>query len=271
MRITVVIPALNEAAEIAAAVAAVRDEVDEVIVVDGGSCDGTTDVARTAGARVRVAAGSNRAAALNTGAALASGDVIYFVHADCRPPAGFADDIRAALDTASSGCFRMRFDSKHWLLGLSGWLTRVDINLFRFGDQSLFTHRDVFRLAFGYDERLTVLEDQDLVRRLRRHAEFVIVPRPVISSARRYRRCGVYRMQLFVYPIVVALYRLGVPQPLLVRIYHRLLDRRNVRPAGGRRGRRKARRIRARRLAPSVRPTRRAWRRRRRGRRYASP
>lgn len=139
MRITVVIPTLNEAAEIAGAVAAVRDEVDEVIVVDGGSCDGTTDMARAAGARVRVAVGSNRAAALNTGAALASGDVIYFVHADCRPPAGFASDIRAALDTgAASGCFRMKFDSKHWLLDLSGWLTRVDINLFRYGDQSLF-------------------------------------------------------------------------------------------------------------------------------------
>jgi rSAM/selenodomain-associated transferase 2 len=224
MRITVVIPALNEADMISGAVAAVRDETDELIVVDGGSCDATADIARAAGARVRVAPGANRATALNIGAALASGDVIYFVHADCRPPVGFADDIRSALDTgATAGCFRMRFDSTHWLLRLSGWLTRVDINLFRYGDQSLFVLRRAFRAAAGYDERLTIMEDQDMVRRLRRHAGFVIVRRPVTSSARQYRHGGVYRTQLFVYPLVVALYHLGTPQPILVRTHRRLL------------------------------------------------
>jgi glycosyltransferase involved in cell wall biosynthesis len=133
--IIVVIPTLNEADEIADAVAAVCGGAGQVIVVDGGSTDGTVAVARAAGARVVVAPGANRATALNTGAALARDDVVYFVHADCRPPPGFADDIRAALaDGAGAGCFRMRFDSDHWLLRLSGWLTRVDVSLFRFGD-----------------------------------------------------------------------------------------------------------------------------------------
>jgi rSAM/selenodomain-associated transferase 2 len=233
-RITVVIPTLNEADEIADAVTAVRSGAGEVIVVDGGSADDTAAVARAAGARVRLAVGANRATALNTGAALARGDVIYFVHADCRPPPGFANDIRAAMDSgAGAGCFRLQFDSDHWLLRLSGWLTRIDIDLFRFGDQSLFVCRDALRAAGGFDERLTVMEDQEMVRQLRHHVRFVIVRTSVTSSARQYRRRGVYRMQLFVYPLTVALYRLGTPQTILLRIYQRLLPR----PAETRRAR----------------------------------
>lgn len=223
--ITVVIPTLNEAGEIADAVAAVRGGAEQVIVVDGGSTDDTIALARVAGARVCFSPGANRATALNTGAALARSDVVYFVHADCRPPPGFADDIRAALeDGAGAGCFRMRFDSDHWLLRLSGWLTRVEVSLFRFGDQSLFVRRDVLRSAGGFDEALPVMEDQDMVRRLRRRVRFVILPRPVTTSAREYRRGGVYRMQLFVYPLVVALFHLGMPPRRLARTYRRLLD-----------------------------------------------
>ncbi len=225
LRITAVIPALNEAGEIAASVAALRRELDDVIVVDGGSHDETAVVARAAGARVRVAPGSSRAVALNTGAALASGDVLYFVHADCRPPAGFSADIRRAVAAgAGAGCFRLCFDSGHWLLRLSGWCTRADIDLIRFGDQSLFVRRGLLRAVAGFDERLALMEDQELVRRLRRRSPFVVVARPVKASARRYRTHGVYRMQLLVYPLVVALYRLGMPPQLLVRVYRGLLD-----------------------------------------------
>lgn len=222
--ITVVIPTLNEADEIAEAVATVRGDAEQVIVVDGGSTDDTVALARAAGARVCVSRGANRATALNTGAALSRSDVVYFVHADCRPPPGFADDIRVALaDGAGAGCFRMRFDSDHWLLQLSGWLTRVDVNLFRFGDQSLFVRSDVLRSVGGFDEELSVMEDQDLVRRLRRRARFVILPRSVTTSAREYRRGGVYRTQLLVYPLVVALFHLGMPPRRLARTYRRLL------------------------------------------------
>jgi rSAM/selenodomain-associated transferase 2 len=221
--VTVVVPVLDEAAEIAAAIRAVKDRVDEVVVVDGGSCDDTVAIARAAGARVRVAPGASRAAALNIGAAIACGDILYFVHADCRPPPTFAQDIRAAIRSgAGAGCFRLRFDSDHWLLRLSSWLSRIDIALFRFGDQSLFVRRDVFRAMHGFDERLRVMEDQDLVRRLRRNTRFALLGGSVTASARQYRSTGVYRTQLVIYPAVVALYRLGTPQPALIRVYDRM-------------------------------------------------
>jgi rSAM/selenodomain-associated transferase 2 len=224
MRISAVIPALNEGEAIAGSVVRLADEVEEVIVVDGGSADETVAQARAAGALVIVAEGSTRAVALNAGAAVATGEIVYFVHADTLPPRGFAADIRSAVARgAGAGCFRMRFDSHHWLLRLSGWCTRFDVGLIRFGDQSLFVRRELHQGIGGFDERLAVMEDHEIVRRLRRRAPFAIVPRPVTASARCYRQRGVYRLQLVVYPLVVALYHAGVGQPRLMRIYRRLL------------------------------------------------
>jgi len=225
MRISAVIPALNEGEAIGGLVVHLSHEVDEVIVVDGGSTDETAGRAQTAGARVILADGSSRAVALNAGAAAATGEIVYFVHADTLPPRGFAADIRSAVARgAGAGCFRMRFDSHHWLLCLSSWCTRFDVGLIRFGDQSLFVHRELYQAIGGFDERLAVMEDYEIVRRLRRRARFAIVPRPVTTSARRYRERGVYRLQLVIYPLVVALYHAGVAPPRLMRIYTRLLD-----------------------------------------------
>jgi rSAM/selenodomain-associated transferase 2 len=224
VRISAVIPTLDEQGEVAGTVVALRREADEVIVVDGGSRDGTVEEARSAGAVVLCVPGANRAVALNAGAALAAGDVLYFVHADCRPPAGFAGDIRAAVaDGASAGCFRLRYDWDHWLLRMSAWCTRVDLDLVRFGDQSLFVTRAALRSVCGFDERLSVMEDQDIVRRLRRRVGFAVLGRSVTTSARRYRANGLYRTQLVVYPLVVVLYRLGLPPTTVRRTYQRLL------------------------------------------------
>ena len=237
MPISAVIPALNEGEAIAGLVAHLSDEVDEVIVVDGGSADETAARARAAGARVIIADGSTRAVALNAGADAAAGEIVYFVHADTFPPRGFAADIeRAVARGAGAGCFRMRFDSHHWLLCLSGWCTRFDVGLIRFGDQSLFVRRELYQAIGGFDERLAVMEDHEIVRRLRQRTRFAIVPRPVMASARRYRQQGVYRLQLVVYPLVVVLYHAGMAQPRLMRIYTRLLSPDAARangPSGG--------------------------------------
>ena len=224
VRISAIVPTLNEATRIGPLVEELLSELDEAVVVDGGSRDRTVGEARAAGARVHVAAGSSRATALNTGAAIARGDILYFIHADCRPPAGFAASIRDAVQGgADAGCFRLRFDSGHWLLRLSAWCTRLDMALVRFGDQSLFVTRRAMRLETGFDERYDVLEDQELVRRLRRRWRFVVLDRAVVASSRRYDHHGVYRTQLLVYPALVALYRLHLPPGVLRRASRRLL------------------------------------------------
>src|SRR5262249_10296851 len=150
--ISVVIPALDEAGHIAGAIEAVRDGADEGIVVGGGSRDDTPAIARSAGARVCCARGASRATALNIGAALARGGIVYFVHADCRPRGSFAGDIRAAIRSgADAGCFRIRFESSHWLLRLSGWLSRIDVAAFPSPAPSPFVPPERLPSARGLD------------------------------------------------------------------------------------------------------------------------
>jgi glycosyltransferase involved in cell wall biosynthesis len=221
--ISAVIPALDESALIAGTVRLLARECFEVIVVDGGSQDDTVRRSCAAGATAVLVPGSNRAAALNAGAHLARGDVLYFIHADCRPPLGFATDIRAAIGRgASAGCFRLRFDSDHPLLRASGWFTRFNIDLFRFGDQSLFVRKPLLERC-PFNERMSVLEDQDIIRRLRRNARFEVLEPTVTVSPRAYVTHGLYRTQLVTYPTTIAAYRLGASPPQLDRLYRRLL------------------------------------------------
>ena len=224
--ISAVIPALDESELIASTIRRLARECSEVIVVDGGSRDDTVRQSRAAGATVALAPGSNRAVALNAGARLASGDILYFIHADCTPPFGFAADIQAAIrGGASAGCFRLRFDSDHPLLRASGWFTRFNIDLFRFGDQSFFVHKRVLE-SCPFNELMNVLEDQDIIRRLHRKARFDVLEQSVTVSPRAYTTYGLYRTQLVTYPTAIAAYRLGVSPPRLDRLYRRLLGAR---------------------------------------------
>lgn len=203
----------------------------EIIVADGGSTDATARLARQAGARVLACPTRGRAAQLNYGARHATGGILYFLHADSCPPPGFVAAVRAAVAGGyGSGCFRLAFDLPHWFLRANAWFTRFDVPLFRFGDQSLFVTRAAFARAGGYREDFALLEDQELARQLRRHARFRVLPGPIVTSARKYRRNGVFRLQGAFY-LLTLLYRLGVSQAGLRRVYQALI--RPDAPAGG--------------------------------------
>jgi len=199
------------------------DEALEILVVDAHSPDDTVTEAQQAGSRVVLSPRKGRAAQLNFGASQATGDILYFLHADTYPPAGFTHDIRAAVaQEAGAGCYRLAFDHPSWFLKANAWFTRFSPEVFRFGDQSLFVRREVFGQAGGYREDMVVFEDQEITRRLRRLAPFRVLPGPIVTSARKYRDNGVWRLQ-GIYYLITAMYRLGSSQQRMVDVYRTLI------------------------------------------------
>jgi rSAM/selenodomain-associated transferase 2 len=229
IRVSVVIPTLNEAARIGRLVAHLHRSADhrlaDILVVDGHSDDATAEKARAAGARVLVCPNRSRAAQMNLGAREATGDVLYFVHADALPPATYLDAIEHALGEGYPiGCFRLEFDADHPLLRINAFCTRFDLPFFRGGDQTLFVTRTLFEQTGGYDERHVLMEEYDWLRRVRRLGRFYIVPQTVVVSARKYETISYLRVNL-ANAIVYGLYAIGVSPGRLRRLYCRLLGR----------------------------------------------
>ncbi|MFH5831399.1 TIGR04283 family arsenosugar biosynthesis glycosyltransferase [Halalkalibaculum sp. DA3122] len=228
MKISVIIPTLNEEDMIGRTIRAVKKRsggyLEEIIVVDGGSADRTISRANQAGAtRVLQTAEKGRARQMNKGARHASSEILYFLHADTIPPHQFDVQVAAACQRgATAGCFRLAFDRDHPLLNFYAWCTRFDLNAFRFGDQSLFTTRTLFTRTGGFDADLLVMEDNMMVRKIKKLDNFEILPEQVTTSARKYERVGVVRLQL-IFTLIYGLFFLGISQELLVRIYKKLI------------------------------------------------
>ena len=174
--ISIIVPTIDEAARIGGLLrylrwaAGINNQSVELIVVDGGSQDDTRDIVRAAGADQVLSASRGRARQLNAGAAAAASPVLYFLHADARPDPDFLSHIVAAIAGGlGCGCLRLRFVDPPAVLRFHSWLVRLRWRMVRFGDQSLFVLRDQFRRCRGFRETLFLFEDQEIVRRLRRH------------------------------------------------------------------------------------------------------
>lgn len=226
--VSIIIPTYNEAPGIGLLLDYLRQATSaepalEIIVVDGGSTDDTRALARRSRAAVVRSPRKGRAAQLNYGARQATGDILYFLHADSYPPPDFIADLRRARRQGyGSGCYRLAFDHEHWFLRFSAWCTRLPLLLVRFGDQSLFVQRALFAQIGGFREDLLVMEDQEIVQRLQAHGPFQVLPRTVTTSARKYLDNGVFRLQA-AFALIAGLYWLGVSQTRLVRLYRRLI------------------------------------------------
>jgi rSAM/selenodomain-associated transferase 2 len=226
--ISIIIPTYNEADQIASTIKKLTEMVQgeqfEIIVADGGSTDDTVAQAKRAGAITLSSPKKGRAAQMNAGAAQAKGGIFYFLHADTIPPEGFITDIlNATSKGCQAGCYMLSFDYKHWFLKVNCWFTRFDIDAFRFGDQSLFVTRTAFEQAGGFSEKHIVMEDQHLVKRLRKSIRFIVIKKPVVTSARKYLENGVYKTQGAFF-IIYFLYTLGFSQESLVNTYKRLIS-----------------------------------------------
>ena len=201
MTISIIIPTYNEAATIGGLVRQLRQygppDAVEVLVVDAHSPDGTAELAHQAGATVLPAPRPGRAAQMNHGARHATGEILYFVHADVGIHPGYVATIRAAVARGyEAGCYRFRFNSRHPLLRINSYGTRFRGIMSRGGDQTLFVTRALFERLHGFDEHYVIMEDFDIILRIRRQARFLIVPLDVVVSARKYETNSWLRVQI---------------------------------------------------------------------------
>jgi rSAM/selenodomain-associated transferase 2 len=217
--VAILIPALDEEESLRRHLPAALAAADEVVVSDGGSRDASARLARELGARL-VCGPASRGGQLNRAAAAATADVLLFLHADTVLPTGALDAVRAAVAAgAQGGGFLLRFDSERPLMRLGGRLVGLRTRLTRapLGDQAQFVTREAFDELGGFRE-WPILEDLDLIRRLRRRGRIAILPLRVVTSARRYETGGVLRTVARNWWIW-ALYACGVSPHRLARLY----------------------------------------------------
>lgn len=220
--ISIIIPTLNEAENIRLTLEqASRGSSVEVIVVDGGSSDGTPGIASSLGARVLTCPPS-RAGQMNAGAAAATGELLVFLHADTRLPEGFDACVRGTLlkPRVIAGCFELCYGSPlkrlRWIERTANFRARS--RQLPYGDQAIFLRADTFRELGGFPD-LPVMEDLAFVRTLRRRGRIEVVPKPAVSSPRRYLRRGPLTTSLIT-KLAIAAYRVGVPPSRIAEWYN---------------------------------------------------
>ena len=234
--LSIVVPTLNEVVQLEATLGdLVRHPHCEVIVADGGSSDGTVELAKQLGCRV-VNANQGRGRQMNAGAALARGDVLLFLHADTRLPPTWAEEIRAILSGGTiAGAFRLRIEQPGWALRCVEWGAnlRSRWRQMPYGDQGLFLRSsDFFRL--GGFQHWPLMEDYEFSQRLRRHGRIVLSSSAARTSARRWQTLGVLRTTL-VNQLCIMGYHWGVSPGRLAGWYSALRHsqthrQRSVRP-----------------------------------------
>jgi rSAM/selenodomain-associated transferase 2 len=217
--LSIIIPALNEGPNLTRLAPLLNKPNLEVLIADGGSTDNSQYVAESAGFNFIACPQKGRAAQANFAAQQARACHLFFLHADCTPPPQFAILIGKSLKgTAKAGCFTLRFDWPHWFLKSNAWFTRFNFTAFRFGDQGLFVQKSVWRQIGGYQEKMRLLEDQEVVHRLKKHAKFVVLKQSMLTSARKYRTNGPYKLQFNFYKIWLG-YHVGFSQDTLQKMY----------------------------------------------------
>ncbi|MEH1897868.1 MAG: TIGR04283 family arsenosugar biosynthesis glycosyltransferase [Nostoc sp.] len=221
-KISIIIAAINEARNIKETIATTQSRLNiEVILVDGGSQDNTVAIAQSLGVKV-ISSSPGRAVQMNAGAVASGGEILLFLHADTRLPTGFDEMICTALQQPGTvaGAFNLRIDapllSLRWVeLGVK-W--RSHFCQMPYGDQAIFLTKESFQQIGGFPE-LPIMEDFELIRRLKPIGRIVIIPTPVLTSARRWLQKGVFKTTLLNQLVIIA-YLLGV-SPERIRSWYR--------------------------------------------------
>ena len=221
--ISVIIPALNEAHHIADTLTSIgHGNTTEIIVVDGGSIDDTVSIARQLGATV-IEGFPPRSRQMNRGADAASKDILLFLHADTLLPENFNRHVLSAFAQpgVAAGAFELRIDSPvpslRFIERIANWRSRC--LKMPYGDQAIFMFSKVFHQMGGFPN-LPIMEDFELMRRLRKIGDVVTLHQPVITSPRRWLNHGILKITLINQLIVVS-YFMGISPDTIARLYRR--------------------------------------------------
>lgn len=225
MRLSIIIPTLNESDAISEALEslqALRSQGHEVIVVDGGSCDNTVALSRGCSDRT-INTAQGRALQMNAGAQVAQGGVLVFLHADTRLPPGAEDLIETAVvrQRRRWGFFKVKLSGAHAMLRLIAVLMNLRSGLtgIATGDQALFVCRDVFESIGGFPQ-IPLMEDIAITRRLKRRARPAAIREYVLTSSRYWEQHGILRSVLRMWTLRLA-YFAGVDPSTLAKQYYR--------------------------------------------------
>jgi rSAM/selenodomain-associated transferase 2 len=230
-KLAVILPVLNEAAQLEEALAALIEEqhFDEIIVVDGGSTDASVEIvckfmSPAAPDRhatpILIQSARGRALQMHAGAQAAEADVLLFLHADSTLPPGAADDIRDAVEAGRLwGRFDVRLSGRHFLFRvierLMNWRSRF--TGVATGDQAIFVRRDVYHKLGGYAP-LALMEDIEFCARLKWVGRPACLPGPVLTSSRHWERRGIIRTVLLMWTLRLLCW-FGVSPARLARWY----------------------------------------------------
>jgi len=220
--VSVIVPVWNDASCLDNLLHWLADEpgVFEIIVVDAGSSDHTTDVASSYPGVRLISSSRGRGRQMNAGAAVAGGDVLLFLHADTIPPRGSIAGLSALLKArqADFGAYRVRFDPPVFIPQVFALLTRFAFSWTCFGDQGIFVEREFFQKTGGFPD-IALVEDIRWVRAAVKMGRMIRSPRTVVTSARRFVETGALR-QLWRNSCILVLERLGCDPATLAGIYH---------------------------------------------------
>ena len=223
--ISIIIPVLNEEAHLGSCIEAVRqnDASCEIIIVDGGSFDRTIEIAESFQGVKVMKTPKGRGLQMNAGAFSAAGDILLFLHADTTLEDGWGRAIASAVkDSSLAGgafTFAIKNPAKKYR-AVEQWV-KFRCLLFRlpYGDQAIFVKREVFQKLGGY-KNIPLMEDVDLVERMKRLGRIVILETRALTSERRWGRKGlIYTAVLNQW--IMFLYKIGVSPQKLARLYYR--------------------------------------------------
>ena len=226
-RISIIIPTCNEAAYIGKLINFLQkyggEYIAEIIISDGGSTDETVAIAQQAGVTAFISPQIGRAAQMNFGVTKATGDILYFIHADSFPPVNFVSDITKAVNEEFDfGRYRTKFDSKKFLLKINAWFTRFNWFICYGGDQTLFVTRKLFEHSGGFKNELLILEEYEFAERLMKQGRYKIFNDTTLVSVRKYEGRNWLQVQLANRQAVKS-YRKGLPQKQILNEYKMML------------------------------------------------